>query len=104
MNAATIAMTPQGQLIHLDANGERDFSPKTQAAIRMAAAIFLTVLATLALGLMSGVVEPAPWSPMSQVHQEAPADQAPPAPEFDIPPGWEPAVPAKPAPGPGVAI
>lgn len=102
-NAATIAMTQRGQLIHLDANGERDFSPQTQAVIRMAAAIFITVLVTLALGLLTGVVEPASWSPMGQTN--APTQEAPPsAPEFDIPPGWEPAVPAKPAPGPGVAI
>lgn len=93
------AMTQKGRPVYLDANGDRDFSPQTQAVIRSIVVAVLTFVALLAAGVGTGIIPPAPWSPMGQVtqeRQEAPVPDAPKLEDFDIPPGWAPAVPAEP--------
>lgn len=83
-----IGMTRKGKLIHLDDDGEREFSPRTVRIIRGASIAFLAVVATVAILLLTGLMPPAPWSPMGQVED--------PAPTFD----WTPPQPVEPSPLP----
>lgn len=66
-----------GRLVYTDTNGDREFSPRTQAAVRIAAAVFLAVVVTVALFSM---VAPMPWSPLGQVvRQDTPPSQVVPS-------------------------
>lgn len=105
----TPAVTRKGKIIWLDADGNREFSALTQQRIQVVAIIFLTLVAALGLGLATGVIEPAPWSPMGQHQEKLQEDSVPTAPDidlddFDIPPGWEPAVPVEPVEPPSQQV
>lgn len=102
---SNLGVTRTGHIVHLDDNGNRDFSPSTQRIVQMVLVAFLAVVAALAV---VSVVAPAPWSPLGIAQETSTVEReeapAPEAPSFDIPDGWGPAAPVAPAEPDSAAI
>lgn len=86
-----VAVTRRGRIVWHDGEGRRELGPRAQKLVLDIAAALLIGFGLLMLGLATGVVPAAPWSPIGQAEQPVPPaiDLG----DFDIPEGWQPAVP-----------
>lgn len=61
-----IGVTPKGRIVWADADGNREFSPVVQRRVWLASVAFVALFILLALGLVTGLIPAAPWSPIGK--------------------------------------
>jgi hypothetical protein len=66
----TPAVTAKGRIIWLNADGEREFGPLTQQRIQVAAGLLFLLLGLLLVGIYTGKLPAAPWSPIGQFEKQ----------------------------------